>query len=87
MNAYILADQRHRCRSDRGDLAILGEGDRSSFNQYGVVLVNPEKHPSVKRAAVRRSSTGSCRPRAEGNRGYKIGGDQLFYPNADQPGA
>ena len=51
MNAYLLADRATWLAfNNRGELAILVEGDKRLMNQYGVILVNPDKHPSVKRA-------------------------------------
>ncbi len=88
MGAYILADRGTWLSfKNRGDLAILVEGDKRLFNQYGVILVNPEKHPNVKRAEAQAFIDWLVSP--EGQKaiaGYKIGGEQLFYPNADQPG-
>ena len=89
MNAYILADRATWLAfRNRGDLAILVEGDKRLFNQYGVILVNPEKHRSVKRAEAQ--SFIDWLVSAEGQKAiaeFKIGGEQLFYPNADEPGA
>jgi len=84
MNAYALADRGTWLSfKNRGDLAIVVEGDARLFNQYGVMLVNPAKHPHVKRADGQAfvdwviSSDGQ-RAIAE----YKINGEQLFFPNA-----
>ena len=84
MNAYILADRGTWLSfKNRGDLAILVEGDSRLFNQYGVILVNPAKHPHVKAADAQRfidwllSSAGQ-----KAIADYKIGGEQLFFPNA-----
>ena len=84
MNAYILADRgTWLAFKNRGDLGILVEGDTRLFNQYGVILVNPAKYPHVKKDEGQRfidwllSSTGQ-KTIAE----YKIGGEQLFFPNA-----
>jgi tungstate transport system substrate-binding protein len=89
MGAYILADRgTWLAFKNRGDLAILVEGDKRLFNQYGVMLVNPEKHASVKRADGQAFIDWLVS--AEGQKAiadYKIGGEQLFYPNANQPGA
>jgi tungstate transport system substrate-binding protein len=69
--------------NNRADLAVLVEGDKRLFNQYGVMLVNPAKHPHVKVAEGQKfvdwvlSSTGQ-----NVIAGYKIGGEQLFFPNA-----
>jgi tungstate transport system substrate-binding protein len=89
MGAYILADRATWLSfRNRGDLAILTEGDKRLFNQYGAILVNPEKHPSVKRAEGQAFIDWLVS--REGQKtiaGYRIGGAQLFYANADQPGA
>ena len=84
MNAYILADRGTWLSfKNRGDLAILVEGDSRLFNQYGVILVNPAKHPHVKAVDAQRfidwllSSAGQ-----KAIADYKIGGEQLFFPNA-----
>ena len=89
MNAYILADHGTWLSfKNRGDLAILVEGDKRLFNQYGVMLVNPDKHPSVKRDLGQTFVDWVISP--EGQKAiaeYKINGEQLFFPNAGQPGA
>jgi tungstate transport system substrate-binding protein len=89
MNAYILADRgTWLAFKNRGDLKIEVEGDKRLFNQYGVMLVNPEKHPNVKRADGQAFIDWVVSP--EGQKAiadYRIGGEQLFYPNADQAGA
>jgi len=89
MNAYILADRgTWLAFKNRGDLEILVQGDKRLFNQYGVMLVNPDKHPNVKKDLGQTfidwlvSKEGQ-----EAIAGYKIDGQQLFFPNADQAGA
>lgn len=83
-NAYVLADRGTWLSfKNRGDLAILVEGDSRLFNQYGVILVNPLKHPQVNREDGQRFidwlvSAPGQKAIAE----YKIGGEQLFFPNA-----
>jgi tungstate transport system substrate-binding protein len=84
MNAYALTDRGTWLSfKNRGELSILVEGDRRLFNQYGVMLVNPEKHPHVKKSegmAFINWVTSS-----EGQKtiaDYKIDGEQLFFPNA-----
>jgi tungstate transport system substrate-binding protein len=88
MNAYILSDRgTWLAFKNRGDLTILVEGDKRLFNQYGVMLVNPEKHPNVKKELGQTFVDWVISP--EGQQaiaGYKINGEQLFYPNAGQPG-
>jgi tungstate transport system substrate-binding protein len=89
MNAYILTDRGTWLSfKNRGDLTILVEGDKRLFNQYGVMLVNPDKHPSVKKEFGQMFVDWVISP--EGQKAiadYKINGQQLFYPNAGQPGA
>ena len=89
MNAYILADRgTWLAFKNRGDLAILVEGDKRLFNQYGVMLVNPDKHPTVKKDLGQTFIDWLVSP--EGQKliaDYKIDGEQLFFPNAGQPGA
>jgi tungstate transport system substrate-binding protein len=84
MNAYILADRATWLAfKNRGDLAVLVEGDKRLFNQYGVMLVNPAKHPHVKKAEG--LAFIDWLVSAEGQKaiaGYKINGEQLFFPNA-----
>ena len=84
MDAYILADRGTWLSfKNRGKLSILVEGDRRLFNQYGIILVNPAKHPNVKREMGQAfidwivSSAGQDAIAA-----YQIGGQQLFFPNA-----
>ena len=88
MNAYVLSDRATWLAfKNRGELAILVEGDKRLFNQYGVMLVNPDKHASVKRADGQAFVEWVVS--AEGQKAiaeYKIGGEQLFFPNAGQPG-
>jgi tungstate transport system substrate-binding protein len=88
-NAYVLADRGTWLSfKNRGDLAIAVEGDKRLFNQYGVMLVNPEKHPSVKKDLGRQFIDWLVS--AEGQKAiadYKINGEQLFYPNASDSGA
>ena len=88
MNAYLLADRgTWLAFKNRGELAILVEGDRRLNNQYGVMLVNPEKHPTVKKDLGQTFVDWVISP--EGQKAiadYKIGGEQLFFPNAGQTG-
>ena len=89
MNAHLLADRgTWLAFKNRGDLAILVEGDKRLFNQYGVMLVNPDKHPTVKKDLGQAFIDWLVSP--EGQKAiaeYKIGGQQLFFPNAGQPDA
>lgn len=88
-NAYVLADRGTWLSfKNRGDLDILVAGDKRMFNQYGVMLVNPAKHPHVKKAEGQAFIDWLVSP--EGQKAiasYKVGGEQLFFPNADTPGA
>ena len=88
-NAYVLADRgTWLAFKNRGDLDILVAGDKRMFNQYGVMLVNPDKHPHVKKAEGQAFIDWLVSP--EGQKAiaaYKVGGEQLFFPNADTPGA
>jgi tungstate transport system substrate-binding protein len=89
MNAYILADRGTWISfKNRGALAILMEGDKRLFNEYGVILVNPEKHKHVKKEMGQTFIDWIVSE--EGQRAiasYKINGEQLFFPNARQSGA
>lgn len=84
MPAYTLTDRATWLAfGNRGPLEILVEGDSKLFNQYGVILVNPEKHPHVKAEQGRAFMDWLVSP--EGQQAiadYKIGGEQLFFPNA-----
>jgi len=84
MNAYALTDRGTWLSfKNRQDLTIVVEGDERLFNQYGVMLVNPAKHPHVKKADGMAFINWLIS--AEGQKtiaGYKIDGEQLFFPNA-----
>ena len=84
MNAYALADRGTWLSfRNRGDLVILVEGDRRLFNQYGVILVSPAKHPHVKQEAGQKFIDWLVSPRGQAAiAGYTIGGEPLFFPNA-----
>ena len=88
-DAYVLSDRGTWLSfKNRGVLAIVVEGDKRLFNQYGVMLVNPQKHPHLKAALGQQFIDWLVSP--EGQRAiadYKINGSQLFYPNADDPSA
>ncbi len=86
-NAYILADRGTWLSfRNRQDLRIVVEGDARLFNQYGVMLVNPQRHPSVKAADGQRFVDWLLSPAGQAAiAGYRIGGEQLFFPNATQP--
>ena len=88
-NAYVLSDRGTWLSfKNRGELVIAVEGDKRLFNQYGVMLVNPAKHPHVKKDLGQAFIDWLVSP--EGQKAiadYKINGEQLFYPNANEPGA
>lgn len=82
--AYVLADRGTWLNfKNRADLVILVEGDKRLFNQYGVMVVNPAKHPQVKVAEAQKFVDWVVSPAGQANiAAYKIGGEQLFFPNA-----
>jgi tungstate transport system substrate-binding protein len=83
-NAYILADRGTWLSfKNRGELSILVEGDQRLFNQYGVILVNPARHPHIKARAGQRFIDWLVAPAGQkAIADYRIGGEQLFFPNA-----
>ena len=88
-NAYVLTDRATWLSfKNKGELVIEVEGDKRLFNQYGVMLVNPAKHPNVKKEFGQQFIDWLVS--AEGQKAiadFKINGEQLFYPNASDPGA
>jgi tungstate transport system substrate-binding protein len=88
-NAYVLADRGTWLSfKNRADLMVVVEGDKRLFNQYGVMLVNSDKHAHVKKGAAQVFVDWLISP--EGQKAiadYKIGGQQLFFPNASDPSA
>jgi tungstate transport system substrate-binding protein len=84
MNAYILADRGTWLSfKNRGDLAILVQGDPKLFNQYGVMLVSSEKFPNVKKADGQAFINWLVSKEGQDTIAtYKVGGEQLFFPNA-----
>ena len=84
MDAYTLADRGTWLSfRNRAGLAILVEGDSKLFNQYGVMLVNPVKHPHVKKAEGQRFIDWLLSPAGQqAIAGYRIEGEPLFFPNA-----
>jgi tungstate transport system substrate-binding protein len=86
-NAYILTDRGTWLSfQNRQDLRIVVEGDARLFNQYGIMLVNPQRHAHVKAADGQRFIDWILSPAGQqAIAGYKIGGEQLFFPNAAQP--
>ncbi len=84
MNGYILSDRATWLTfKNRGDLVILVQGDPKLFNQYGVMLVNPAKYPQVKKAEGQAFIDWLISKDGQDTiAGYKVGGEQLFFPNA-----
>ena len=87
-NAYVLCDRGAWISfRERGDLDIVVEGDKRLLNQYGVMLVNPEKHPDVKKELGQTFVDWLISPEGQTTiAGYKVDGQQVFFPNADKPG-
>jgi tungstate transport system substrate-binding protein len=83
MNAYALTDRGTWLSfRNRGDLVVLVEGDRRLFNQYGVMLVNPAKHPHVKKDAGQKFIDYLISPAGQAAiAAYKVNGQQLFFPD------
>jgi tungstate transport system substrate-binding protein len=83
-NAYALTDRGTWLSfKNRGDLAVLVEGDTRLFNQYGVMVVNPGRHPHVKKDLAQAFADWVVSPEGQSAiAAYKIGGEQLFFPNA-----
>jgi tungstate transport system substrate-binding protein len=88
-NGYVLSDRGTWIHfKNKGDLQILVEGDKRMFNQYGVMLVNPAKHPNVKKDLGQQFIDYLISPEGQKDiANYKINGEQLFYPNATDSGA
>jgi tungstate transport system substrate-binding protein len=89
MNGYILSDRATWLAfKNPGDLTIVVEGDTRLFNQYGVILVNPQKHSNVKKDFGQQFIDWIIGPEGQQAIGaYKIEGQQLFFANATDPGA
>jgi len=88
-NAYVLSDRGTWIHfKNKDDLEIVVEGDKRMFNQYGVMLVNPEKHPNVKKDLGQQFIDYLVSPQGQKDiANYKIDGQELFYPDANEPGA
>jgi tungstate transport system substrate-binding protein len=88
-NAYVLSDRGTWLSfKNKGDLVIAVQGDKRLFNQYGVMLVNPQKHLHVKKELGQQFIDWLISPAGQkAIADYKINGEQLFYPNADDPNA
>src|SRR3974390_488869 len=88
-NGYVLSDRATWTDfTNKGELEVLVEGDERMFNQYGVMLVNPAKHPQLKKELGQQFIGWLVSP--EGQQAianYKINGQQLFFPNATDPNA
>jgi tungstate transport system substrate-binding protein len=82
--AYVLADRGTWLSfKNRADLAVLVEGDKRMFNQYGVIVVNPAKHPHVEKELAQSFVDWIVSPAGQSTiASYRIGGEQLFFPNA-----
>lgn len=85
LGAYVLTDRGTWLNfRNRADLAVLVEGDKQLFNQYGVLPVNPAKHPHVNAVGAAKFVEWVTSPAGQGViASYKIGGEQLFFPNAN----
>lgn len=83
-NAYVLSDRGTWLSfKNRGELVVLTQGDNRLFNQYGVMLVNPATHPNVKARDGQAFIDWLVSPKGQDAiAGYKVGGQQLFFPNA-----
>jgi tungstate transport system substrate-binding protein len=88
-NAYVLSDRGTWIHfKNKGELQIVVEGDRRMFNQYGVMLVNPDRHPNVKKTFGQQFIGYLISPEGQHDiAAYRIDGQQLFYPNANDAGA
>ena len=88
-NAYVLSDRGTWIHfKNKSELQIVVEGDKRMFNQYGVMLVNPDKHPNVKKTFGQQFIGYLISPEGQHDiAAYKIDGQQLFYPNANDAGA
>lgn len=82
--AYVLADRGTWLNfKNRAEMVVLVEGDTRLFNQYGVMVVNPAKHPQVKLQDAQKFVDWVVSPGGQASiAGYKLGGEQLFFPNA-----
>jgi tungstate transport system substrate-binding protein len=85
--AYVLADRGTWLSfKNRAELAVLVEGDKRLFNQYGVMVVSPSKFPQLNSAGAQKFVDWVISPAGQSTiASYKIGGEQLFFPNAGSP--
>ncbi len=83
-DAYVLADRGTWLSfKNRGALVVLVEGDTRLYNQYGVIVVNPARHPHVKKDLAQAFADWVVSPAGQASiQAYRIGGEQLFFPNA-----
>jgi tungstate transport system substrate-binding protein len=86
IDAYLLTDRGTWLNfKNRGNLGILVQGDKRLFNQYGVIVVNPAKHPHVKKDLAQAFADWLLSREGQNTiASYKIGGEQLFFPNAHE---
>jgi tungstate transport system substrate-binding protein len=86
IGGYVLADRGTWLSfRNRADLAVLVEGDKALFNQYGVIVVNPARHPHVKQALAQTFADWVVSRDGQASiAAYKINGEQLFFPNANR---
>ncbi len=84
-NAYLLTDRGTWLSfKNRADLGVLVEGDKRLFNQYGVIVINPTKHPHVKKDLAQAFADWVVSPAGQATiAAYKVSGEQLFFPNAN----
>jgi tungstate transport system substrate-binding protein len=89
LNAYTLTDRGTWVSfRNRGALAVLTQGDRALFNQYGVILVNPARHTHVRAQEGQAFIDWLTGPKGQkAIADYRIDGQQIFFPNANEPGA
>jgi tungstate transport system substrate-binding protein len=83
-DAYVLTDRATWLSfKNRGELVVLVQGDKRLFNQYGVIVVNPARHPHTKTALAQAFADWVVSPAGQATvADYKVGGEQLFFPNA-----
>jgi tungstate transport system substrate-binding protein len=88
-NAYLLSDRATWIHfKNKGDLQVVVEGDNRMFNQYGVMLVNPQKHPNVRKELAQQFINYLISPAGQADIAhYRIENQQLFYPDANDPDA
>jgi len=86
MDGYTLTDRGTWLSfKNRGELVVLVEGDRRLFNQYGVIVIDPARHPHAKKDMAQAFADWVVSPEGQARiASYRIGGQQLFFPNADR---